>query len=578
MSRYTACPLDCYDACSIVYEDGKLLGNPDDPYTHGYLCPHMNHYDKQERITEPSYLGEQISMEEALQILKKMLQESKPQKVLHYLGRGNFGLMQQVSRHFFASYGAVLTKGSLCDGAGDAGITEGRGANHLLPPEQIAKSEVVIVWGRNIHTTNSHLLPLLKDKTVIVIDPVETKMAQAADFFLQIKPAGDIYLALLLARFIIIEGLEDSSFLDEFADEYEDFYELTQTVRIKAILEEIDVTLGDLGDILELIRGKKCVILAGTGIQKYRNGADVMRAIDAVAVLLGLFGKEGCGVSYLGDSSLGIETPFNVGAGREFMANADFSKYDTVFVQGSNPLNQMPDTTRVEETMRKVKNLVYFGLHENETSKKASLVIPAKTFLEKNDIRSSYGHNALRKMPILKESPTGISEYELSAWLCGEFGIEIESEEFYLEHFASFGTGGDAQMSVKGRLEMPYGNGFETDDGSFEFLEELDFDFDMREGYFLITPKSPKSLNSQFRREECVYVSPQTGFLDGQLLRIISQNGSVELVARHSTRLRNDCLLIYSGTPGVNLLTASKLSYEGENATYQENKVKVEVC
>jgi anaerobic selenocysteine-containing dehydrogenase len=538
----------------------------------------MNHYDKQERIAEPSYLGEQISMEEALQILKKMLHESEPQKVLHYLGRGNFGLMQQVSRHFFASYGAALTKGSLCDGAGDAGITEGRGANHLLPPEQIAKSEAVIVWGRNIHTTNSHLLPLLKDKTVIVIDPVETKMAQAADFFLQIKPAGDIYLALLLARFIIIEGLEDSLFLDEFADEYEDFYELTQTVRIKAILEEIDVTLGDLGDILELIRGKKCVILAGTGIQKYRNGADVMRAIDAVAVLLGLFGKEGCGVSYLGDSSLGIETPFNVGAGREFMANADFSKYDTVFVQGSNPLNQMPDTSRVVDAMSKVKNLVYFGLHENETSKKASLVIPAKTFLEKNDIRSSYGHNALRKMPKLKESPTGISEYELSAWLCGEFGIEIESEEFYLEHFASFGTGGDAQMLVKGRLEMPYGNGFETDDGSFEFLEELDFDFDMREGYFLITPKSPKSLNSQFRREECVYVSPQTGFLDGQLLRIISQNGSVELVARHSTRLRSDCLLIYSGTPGVNLLTTSKLSYEGENATYQENKVKVEVC
>ncbi|OQX58415.1 MAG: molybdopterin oxidoreductase, partial [Helicobacteraceae bacterium 4484_230] len=549
MSRYTACPLDCYDACSIAYEDGKLLGSPDDPYTHGYLCPHMNHYDKYERIIEPSYLGRRISMEEALQILKKMFEESGPQKVLHYLGRGNFGLMQRVSEHFFASYGAALTKGSLCDGAGDAGITEGRGNNRLLPPEQIAESEVVIVWGRNIHTTNSHLLPLLKDKTVIVIDPVKTKMAETADFFLQIKPAGDIYLAMLLARFIIIEGLEDQDFLDEFADEYEDFYELTQTVRIKAILEQIDVTLGDIGNILELIRNRRCVILAGVGIQKYRSGADVMRAIDAIAVLLGLFGKEGCGVSYPGNSSEGIKTPFATGAGRENMANADFSKYNTVFVQGSNPLNQMPDTTRVEEVMQKVKNLVYFGLYENETSKKASLVIPAKNFLEKNDIRSSYGHNALRKMPMLKESKIGISEYELSAWLCREFGIEIESEEFYLEHFASFGTDGDVQILVKGRPEIPYGEGFETDDDTFQFLEELDFDFDMQNGYFLITSKSPKSLNSQFKREECVYVSPQTGFLDGQLLRIISQNGSVELVARHNGRLRSDCLLIYSGTP-----------------------------
>ncbi len=403
-------------------------------------------------------------------------------------------------------------------------------------------------------------------------------MAETADFFLQIKPAGDIYLAMLLARFIIIEGLEDQDFLDEFADEYEDFYELTQTVRIKAILEQIDVTLGDIGNILELIRNRRCVILAGVGIQKYRSGADVMRAIDAIAVLLGLFGKEGCGVSYPGNSSEGIKTPFATGAGRENMANADFSKYNTVFVQGSNPLNQMPDTTRVEEAMQKVKNLVYFGLYENETSKKASLVIPAKNFLEKNDIRSSYGHNALRKMPMLKESKIGISEYELSAWLCREFGIEIESEEFYLEHFASFGTDGDVQILVKGRPEIPYGEGFETDDDTFQFLEELDFDFDMQNGYFLITSKSPKSLNSQFKREECVYVSPQTGFLDGQLLRIISQNGSVELVARHNGRLRSDCLLIYSGTPGVNRLTTSSLSYEGENAAYQENKVKVEVC
>ncbi len=85
-------------------------------------------------------------------------------------------------------------------------------------------------------------------------------------------------------------------------------------------------------------------------------------------------------------------------------------------------------------------------------------------------------------------------------------------------------------------------------------------------------------MNSQFNRESAVYVSPQSGFLNGQHLRIVSSTGSVELAAMHDARLRRDCLLIYSGTPGVNNLTPSLLSYDGENAVYQENKVKVEIC
>ncbi len=279
--------MDFYDACSItVDEDGKLQGTPEHPYTQGFLCPHLNHYNKFQRITQPRYKSETVSMEEALTILKEKLKVCEPSSVLHYRGSGNFGLMQQVTDHVFAGYGATLTKGSLCDGAGEAGIIEGRGKNHMLSPEEISKSDVVIFWGRNPHTTNSHLLPFLKNKTIIVIDPVRTKIADQADLFLQIKPHGDLQFALLLSRFIIIEELEDKAFVEAYAEEYEDFYELTQTVRIKAALEAIDLSLGNIGDLLELIRGKRMVILPGVGIQKYRNGADVMRAIDAVGALL----------------------------------------------------------------------------------------------------------------------------------------------------------------------------------------------------------------------------------------------------------------------------------------------------
>ncbi len=39
MKNRTICPLDCYDACSVLLENGKLKGDPDLPVTQGYLCP-----------------------------------------------------------------------------------------------------------------------------------------------------------------------------------------------------------------------------------------------------------------------------------------------------------------------------------------------------------------------------------------------------------------------------------------------------------------------------------------------------------------------------------------------------------
>lgn len=581
MSLKTACPLDCYDACSIEVVDGKLKGGKD-IYTHGYLCPHLNHYENHERITQPRYDGKTITMDEALHILEeRSAKVSDPSQILHYRGHGNFGLMQEVTDHFFANLGATLTDGSLCDGAGAAGIIEGRGSNKLLPPEQIEKSEVVIVWGRNIHTTNAHLLPFLKGKTIIVIDPVKTQMAESADFHLQLKPKGDLYLALLLSRFAIINDLADEAFLQEHATEYEDFYELTQTVRIKAILDKIDVTLGDIGKILEMVKGKRTVILAGVGIQKYRHGADVMRAIDSFGALLGLFGKEGCGVNFLGNSKEGIAVPFTTKNRVKPVAvgNAEFGRFEMAFIQGSNPLNQMPDTNRVRESIAKNPFVVYFGLYENETSAVADLVIPAKSFLEKDDIRSSYGHPGLLEMPKIIESEIGISEYELTARLSKAFDIDIESELTYLEHFQLLGEARANDRSVQGREEIPYSEGFDTDDEEFCFLQEYETDTEQQEDeLFLLTVKSTQSLNSQFKREQKVHLNASHGFVEGETVVVRSEKGSVELTAAIDERLRDDCVLIYSGTPGVNLLSDSKLSYEGKNAAYQETKVKVNKC
>ena len=577
MSNTTACPLDCYDACRIILDEkGKIKGDKSHPVTKGYLCPHLNHFDENERLNAPRYHGKTITMEEAYSRLLDILETSSPEKTLFYRGSGNLGLMQRSMDHFFARMGAVGTRGSLCDGAGEAGIVLGRGVNHPLSAEMIDASEVVIVWGRNLHATHSHLLPFLKNKKIIVIDPVKTSLAQSAQLHVQIKPRGDLHLALLLSRFCIIEGLQDEEFLESFGSDYEEFYELTQSVRIKSTLEAIDVSLGQIGAILDLIRGKRTVILVGAGVQKYQNGADIVRAIDAFGVILGLFGKIGSGVSYLGSSLAEINLPFISIHNTVAKPTVDFSTFETVFVQGANPLAQMPNSSKVQKEFANAGVKIYFGLYENETSLASDLVIPAKTFLEKEDIRASYGDFTLQNMSKLRESEIGISEYVLSKSLCDHFNLSIPDEEECLEILRAQMKKSDGVSYKKNRPDIPYSQGFATESGKFLFMDEVDLSLSDEEGLFLITPKSSRSLNSQFHREEGIFLHPECGFNEGETVKVSNKIGSISLIIQYDSRLRHDCALIYAGTPEVNVLTPNLLSYEGENAVYQEFKIKVE--
>lgn len=578
MNKTTACPLDCYDACSIIYDDSKLKAFRGG-HTQGFLCPHMNHYDNFKTIKSPSYKGKEISYEKVFELLEEIVKSSKKNEILHYRGSGNFGLMQEVTDHFFASYGATLTDGSLCDGVGEAGILQGRGSNKNMPLSEIEKSEVVILWGRNPHTTSSHLLPLLKNKKLIVIDPVKTKIAQKADVFVQIKPNKDLDLAMFIFNSLYKNGYCDVEFVKKYAYEIEKYYKLTEMTTTVSKREEIGCSLSQVDEIIELIKDKKVAIVCGLGIQKYSNGADVMRAIDSIAVGLGLFAKEGSGLAYLGDSKAGIVSPFHSEAKRVSKVNTPFENFKTVFIQGANPLSQMPNSLRVKESLSQVKNLIYFGLYENETSQVADLVIPTKIFLYKSDIRTSYSHNLMLEMSQVARSEKGISEYDLSRKLCKLFDIEIKSEKEYLKHFRNFTIQGKDGLSyVEGREERPYKKGFDTVDKQFRFLQTVDIKRSESDTLYLITPKSPTSLNSQFRRSENVYINSTHGYKDEEIIQISSINGSIDLEVKIDNRVREDCVLIYSGTKGVNSLTSSEHANGTKSAIFQEYRVQVSSC
>jgi len=575
----TTCPLDCYDACSVIYEDGKLKGDKEHPFTQGSLCPSLNSFLKQERIKTPSLNGKPITMDEALNILSSTLKKNQNDKNLFFKGSGNMGRMQDVTSLFFSKIGFTFTKGSLCDGAGEAGIVEGRGVSLALPISEIEKSEVVVVWGRNISTTNSHMMKVIEGKSLIVIDPVKTDIAKKADIHLQLRPRSDFFLAMLWARFAFLEEMEDLEFIENFTEEFEYFKDFAQGFRINELINEVDLKVSTFIGALEMIRGKKVSFLVGVGVQKYMHGDSVLRAIDSFAAMLGLFGKEGCGVSYLSDSGYGFSNPFAHRAKRVAKPTVDFKEYKTVFIQGANPLSQMPDTNRVDEGLSNSEFIIYFGLYENESSKKAHLVIPAKTFLEKDDVRLSYGSEFVGLMPKQIDNDIGISEYELTKFLFNSFGFDgLKSEQEYInEIIESNAKELNGYHHSNNYKKVPYSEGFYTDDEKFIFMDEVeDEKLKDKNGYFLITSKPKKSINSQFSLDNHVYISSNNGFKNDDLVKVSSKYGNSTFKVKISDDLRDDSIKIHSGAKGVNLLTPSLKSNDGDSAVFQEVKIKLE--
>ena len=105
----------------------KINGDVNHPTGNGALCTLLNKsMQETTRIEQPMVDGKEVSMDEAMEAVVNAF---KKKSSLLWRGSGNMGVMQEVTNLFMEQLEGTLTKGSLCDGAGNAGIIEGRGVN-----------------------------------------------------------------------------------------------------------------------------------------------------------------------------------------------------------------------------------------------------------------------------------------------------------------------------------------------------------------------------------------------------------------------------------------------------------------
>lgn len=560
-----ACPLDCYDACQGQMVEDNIKGSKEHQTTNGKLCVNFANLLKEKNLEKAIYEGKEISLDESLNILVDKLKQTTPIKTLFYKGSGNIGVMQSVTKNFFTLYGSTLTRGSLCDGGGGAGIEAGR-TNVINPPlEKLLNADVIVVWGRNFSVTSSHMYNLVKDKTFVTIDPVCTDIAKKSKIHMQINPKTDYELALLLTRFAHMQDLEDKEFIEEFGNNADDFFDISRGRPVVSYEATTGVPLSLVNDFFDLIENKNVAIMVGLGVQKYFEGSQIMRCIDSFAAFMGYHKKEAGGVWYLSNSAFGYKKPFEIKGNNKKVSipKVDFSSFDLVFIQGANPVVSHPNTKKVIEGLKN-SFVVYFGTTLNETCEYANLIIPSTSFLSKKDIRLSYGHELKSISQIVKEkTQESLSEYELTNFLLEKFGFEkLKDEDEIISYFENH----------KPNLEE-----FET----FEFLDELDIEplykQKTQDNFYFITAKNKNSLNSQFSKDNFVYLNSKTNFKDGDIVNISSKYGNAKFEVKIDDDIKENCAFFFAGNKNANYLTPALEDEDSFSAMYQEVLVEIEL-
>ncbi len=378
------CTLDCHDCCKFnVYTKGnnvvKIEGDKNHPYTKGFICKkgmaHLDRLNHKDRIKTPMLkvdgVWKEISFDKAIEIMAEKLTYYKEKytskSVMHYDQYGSGSVLKYIGDIFFNFYGGVSRqKGGPCWSAGmhaqkyDFGVAR----SHAI--EDMLNSKSIFVWGKNPAYTTIHTMQIIKKAKekgikIVVIDPIYTKTAQIADKYVQVNPGTDGALAIAMAKIIVEDKLYDEEYINSYVIGFEEYKKYLYSLELSFLIDECGVKENDIRELVDLYTNKYSSINVGYGLQKYKNGGNTIRAIDALSAITGQIGFSGGGVNYANKvyPSVINSDPYNsqsYGEDREFYVS-NISKF-------------------IEESLKNTSNKVNYASNKlDTTSNKVNYVL-----------------------------------------------------------------------------------------------------------------------------------------------------------------------------------------------------------
>jgi len=530
--RSSTCPHDCPSACALEVEVidgtsiGKVTGDAEQSYTAGVICAKVARYAERihhpERLTQPlrrvgpKGSGEfaPISWNEALDITAKAFREAEEvhgaEAVWPYYYAGTMGLVMRDGinrlrnvRKYSGQYNTICTTMAWTGFIAGTGILAGP------DPREMAKSDVVVIWGTNaVHTqvnVMTHAMRARKERgaKIVVIDIYDNATMKQADLKLVLKPGTDAALACAVMHVLFRDGHADRDYMARHAD-CPDELEAHLKSRDPAWAAAITgLSVEDIEAFARLVgENKRTFLRLGYGFSRQRNGAIAMHAASCIATVAGHWPYEGGGAFHnngaiyhwrksviegLDALDMKVRKLDQSQIGRVLTNDPEALRHGppvkAMLVQNTNPVSVAPEQELVKRGF--AREDLFVCVHEQfmtETALYADIVLPATMFMEHDDLYQGGGHQYIQLGMKLIDPPGQCrSNHEVICALAERLGAEHEGftltpRELIERTLADSGWGSLADLEAGKFIDAQpsferahFINGFGYRDGKFRF-------------------------------------------------------------------------------------------------------------
>ncbi|WP_226665250.1 molybdopterin-dependent oxidoreductase [Metabacillus litoralis] len=470
--HYRTCPL-CEATCGLeIHTKQKkvvsIRGDKLDPFSEGYLCPKgfslKELHEDPDRIRKPIIRKgtewKEVSWNEAFLEVRKGLQN-----VIKQYGQDGIGVyLGNPNVHNLAGllYAPIFLKtlrtrykfsASTMDQIPKQLTAEMMYGNDFsIPIPDIDRTDYFLILGANPLVSNGSLmtapnmkkrLSLLQDRggKVVVIDPVKTLTAKAANEHYPITPGTDAYLLLGMIHTLFDENLIKLRKLSEYVNGLDKIEKISKDFSPELVEDKCSISAETIRKLArELSHADSAAVYGRMGTSTQEFGTITSWLIELLNILTGNLDHEG-GVLFTTPAAGGRnirKTPRKQETYRyerfhspitglaEVLGELPVSSMCDEIEQSNelkafitiagNPCLSAPNSKRLQKSFEKLEFIVSIDCYLNETTKHANVILPIPSPLERSHYDLSFYHLSVRNIAHYSKPIFDLPMEQLDEW------------------------------------------------------------------------------------------------------------------------------------------------------------------
>jgi formate dehydrogenase (NADP+) alpha subunit len=292
------------------------------------------------------------------------------------------------------------------------------------PASDLHNAACIMAIGTN--TTEAHPIIGLKVKhavhhgaKLLVINPRRIELVDLAALWLRPHPGTNVALLMGMARLILENNWQDSTFIQARCESFESFWASLAPFDLNTVADITGVPAADIKHAAEMYATcKPASVIYAMGICEQSYGTDGVMALANLAMITGNVGKPGTGINALRgqnnvqgacdmgalpdvfpgyqkvtdptalskfEQAWGVKLDGTIGLTlTEIMQSCCEGKIKALYLIGENPVIADPDTRHVVEALSRLEFFAAQDIFLTETARLAHVVLPGATFAEKD--------------------------------------------------------------------------------------------------------------------------------------------------------------------------------------------------